>query len=91
MTEVLILLVAFFMGPTSDFGPGFMFYDPTFSDKESCNQYVLKNQDWLHVYLSGKWNTLPDVYGSKLYCWTNDELKEFKKYFSPKSGKQIAI
>ena len=79
------------MGPTENDEWLFTFTTPTFSDKESCNQYVLKNQDWLHVYLSGKWNTLPDVYGSKLYCWTNDELKEFKKYFSPKSGRKITI
>ena len=88
MTEVLILLVAFFLGPIDDLGDGFMLYTHTFSDKESCNQYIIENQDWLYIYLSDRWGTLPDIYESKLLCMTSDEIK---KYVIPKSGREITI
>ena len=88
MTEVLILLVAFFLGPIDDLGDGFMLYTHTFSDKESCDQYIIENQDWLYIYLSDRWGTLPDIYESKLLCMTSDEIK---KYVIPKSGREIAI
>jgi len=91
MAEVLVLLVAFFLGPIGDHEPGFMFYEPSFSDKESCNQYIIENKSWLHIYLSGRWGTLPDVYESKLICMTGDELKDFQKHFDHKSSKQISI
>ena len=89
MTEVLVLLVAFFMGPDEgNFGDGFMLYTNTFPDKESCNQYIIENQDWLNIYLSDRWGTLPDIYESELLCMTSDEIK---KYVIPKSGKEISI
>jgi len=88
MPEVLVLLVAFFLGPTTNLGDAFIFQNPSFSDKESCQQFVAEAQDWLHVYLSAQWKTLPDVYASKLHCMTSDE---FQKFFTPKSGRKIAI
>ena len=89
MTEVLVLLVAFFMGPTSGPGqPAYIFKNPSFSDKESCQQFVAENQDWLHIYLSGQWKTFPDVYASQFDCMT---AGEFKKFFGRVSKKDIAI
>ena len=88
MMEVLVLLVAFFMGPTETDKVLFTFTTPTFSDKESCNQYVIENQETLYIYLSGQWKTLPDIYPSKFDCMTVDE---FKKFFGHESKKDIAI
>ena len=88
MMEVLVLLVAFFMGPTENDEGLFTFTTPTFSDKESCNQYVIENQETLYIYLSGQWKTFPDVYASQFDCMT---AGEFKKFFGRVSKKDIAI
>ena len=88
--EVLIILVALFMGPTSGEGSAYIFQKPTFSKEESCEQYVIENQNMLHLYLSAQYKTLPAIFPSLFYCMSGDE---FKKRFKPKpkSKKDIGI
>ncbi len=76
------------MGPTGNFGPGYMFYDPTFSDKESCKQYVIEKQNMLYIYVSAQYKTLPAIFSSLFYCIPVDELEEF---FKSESKKDIAV
>ena len=83
--EALIILVALFMGPTSGGGPTYIFVKPTFSDKETCAQYVIENQNNLYIYLSSQFKTLPAVFPSLLYCLSKDEFKKFFK-LKPKKG-----
>ena len=82
--EVLVLLIAIFMGPINDEGdqqfPLYVFQNLTFSGKESCNQYITENKNKLWVYLSGQYNTLPNVYFSRnvlFYCVSTDWKKRF--------------
>jgi len=78
--EVLVLLVAIFLGPTNDEDNQqrmYVFESPTFSKKESCNQYITENKNDLYVYLSGQYNTLPNVYLSQFYCVSTDWKKRF--------------
>ena len=86
--EVFIILVAFFMGPTKDLGEAYIFEAPTFSEEESCEQYIIKNYNLLNIYLSDQWKTLPVIYTNRFYCLSVDE---FKKYFSHKSKKDIDV
>jgi len=86
--EVLVILIALFMGPTGDEGPTYIFEKPTFSKKESCNQYVIENQNKLYIYVSAQYKTLPAIFPSLFYCIPGDELK---KFFGPKPKKDIGI
>ena len=78
------------MGPTNGGGPTYIFEKPTFSDKESCEQYAIENQNELHIYLSTQYKTLPAIFPSLFYCMSGDEFKEFFKP-KPKSKKDIGI
>ena len=85
--EVLVLLVALFMGPTNNEDSQYRMYifeKPTFSGKEFCNQYVTENKNELYIYLSGQYNTLPNIYFSQFHCVPINELK---KYLNPKLKK----
>ena len=78
--EVLVLLIAIFMGPINDEEGQrrmYVFQNPTFSGKESCNQYITENKNKLWVYLSDQYNTLPNVYFSRFYCVSTDWKKRF--------------
>jgi hypothetical protein len=86
--EVLIILMALFMGPASGEGPTYIFEKPTFSNKESCEQYVIENQNMLYIYVSDLFKTLPTVFPSLFYCISMDELK---KFLESKPKKEIAI
>jgi hypothetical protein len=86
--EALIILVALFMGPTKELGEAYIFEALTFSEKESCEQYILENYHWLNIYLSKQWGTLPAVYASRFHCLSADE---FKKYFNHESKEEISV
>ena len=86
--EVLFILVALFMGPTSGEGSTYIFRKPTFSKKESCEQYVIEKQNMLHIYVSAQYKTLPDIFPSLFYCMPADELK---KFLGSESKKEIAV
>ena len=86
--EVLFILIALFMGPTKDLGEAYIFQNLTFSEEESCEQYVIENHHWLNIYLSEQWKTLPAVYASRFYCLSADE---FKKYFNHESKEEISV
>ena len=76
------------MGPTNGGGPTYIFEKPTFSDKESCEQFVIENQNKIHIYLSAQYKTLPAIFPSLLYCVSKDE---FKKFFKPKPKEKISV
>ena len=78
------------MGPTSGDGQTYIFQKPTFSKEESCEQYVIENQNKLHIYLSAQYKTLPAIFPSLFYCMSGDEFKEWFKP-KPKSKKDIGI
>ena len=76
------------MGPTSGEGPAYIFQNPTFSEKESCEEFVIEKQNMLHTYVSAQYKTLPAVYASLYYCIPVDELEEF---FKSESKKDIVV
>ena len=86
--EVLIILIALFMGPTNDQGSAYIFQNPTFSKEEFCEQYVIENQNMLHTYVSAQYKTLPAIFPSLYYCIPVDELSEF---FKSESKEDIAV
>ena len=86
--EVLIILIALFLGPTSGQNSAYIFQNPTFFNKESCKQYVIEKQNMLYIYVSAQYKTLPTIFPSLFYCIPGDELK---KFFGPKPKKDIGI
>jgi hypothetical protein len=86
--EVLIILIALFMGPTNDQGSAYIFQNPTFSKKESCEEFVIEKQNMLHTYVSAQYKTLPTIFPSLYYCIPVDELEEF---LESKPKKDIAV
>ena len=86
--EILILLIAFFQGPTNILGDMYIFENPKFPKREFCEQYIKENQNELNIYLSTQYNTMPRIYENKFYCMSIDE---FEKQFGHKSKKDITI
>ena len=86
--EVLIILIALFMGPTSGQDSAYIFQNPTFFNKESCKQYVIEKQNMLYIYVSAQYKTLPAIFPSLFYCIPVDELEEF---FKSESKKDIDV
>ena len=76
--EVLILIVAIFVGP-NDGSALYIFNEPKFQTKESCAQFVIKNAHNLNVYLSNEYDTLPRIYSNKFYCTNAKNIEEWQK------------
>ena len=76
--EVLILIVALFVGPNND-NDIYIFDVPQFKTKESCAQFVKKNAHNLNVYLSNEYDTLPRIYSNNFYCTNAKNIEEWQK------------
>ena len=76
--EVLILIVALFVGPNND-NDIYIFDVPQFKTKESCAQFVIKNAHNLNVYLSNEYDTLPRIYSNNFYCTNAKNIEEWQK------------
>jgi len=79
--EVLILLVAIFVGPIDDALDNYIyiFNVPQFQTKQACAQFVRNNQHYLNVYLSKKYDTLPAIYSNNFYCTNAKNIEEWQK------------
>ena len=76
--EVLILIVAIFVGPSG--GSALYIFDvPQFQTKQACAQFVIKNAHNLNVYLSNEYDTLPRIYSNNFYCTNAKNIEEWQK------------
>ena len=76
--EVLIVIIALFVGPNND-NEIYIFDVPQFQTKQACVQFVRNNQYYLNVYLSEKYDTLPAIYSNNFYCTNAKNIEEWQK------------
>lgn len=75
--EILIIIIALFVGPSDLDNKIYIFGEPKFQTKESCAQFVKENSYFLNIYLSKEYGTLPKIYSNEFRCSSAKELKRF--------------
>ena len=79
MSNLTIMIVAFFIGNATPMKDAYIFEEPTYESVESCLEAIDENYHFINYYLSMEFGHTTRLYHNKFYCTSSKEVQKLLK------------